>query len=277
MTLRPPAPVHRRIRRFAAALAAVTAAASAWLAAPPAAHASLPPTPSGWTQVFADDFNGAANTGLNTGNWLYDLGTSYPGGAANWGTGEVETMTNSTAERLPGRHRPPGHQADPRRLRQLDQRPGRDPAHRLRRPGRRQAALRGVAAAAQRQRRGRGRLLAGVLVARRGRPRHRRHRLAGHRRDRRDGGHQRAQLGVRHAALWRLAGRPVQRDHRHRQRRSAPAAAARPASTPTRWSTTAASRRSRSAGTSTATTSSPSTPTRSTRPPGTTPPTTASS
>jgi len=96
MTLRPPAPVRRRVRRFAAALAAVTAAASAWLAAPPAAQASLPPTPSGWTQVFADDFNGAANTGLNTSSWLYDIGTSYPGGAANWGTGEVETMTNST-------------------------------------------------------------------------------------------------------------------------------------------------------------------------------------
>jgi beta-glucanase (GH16 family) len=50
-----------------------------------------------WTLVWSDDFNGSANTGVNTGNWLYDLGTSYPGGAANWGTGEVETMTNSTA------------------------------------------------------------------------------------------------------------------------------------------------------------------------------------
>jgi hypothetical protein len=34
---------------------------------------------------------------VSSANWLYDLGTSYPGGAANWGTGEVETMTNSTA------------------------------------------------------------------------------------------------------------------------------------------------------------------------------------
>ena len=51
-------------------------------------------------------------------------------------------------------------------------------------------------------------------------------------------------------------GRPVQRDHRHRQRRARLRAAARPASTPTRWSTTAASRPSRSAGTSTAPTSS---------------------
>jgi beta-glucanase (GH16 family) len=50
-----------------------------------------------WTLVWSDDFNGPANTGVNTANWLYDLGTSYPGGAPNWGTGEVETMTNSTA------------------------------------------------------------------------------------------------------------------------------------------------------------------------------------
>jgi len=61
------------------------------------AEAALPPTPAGWTLVFSDDFGGAANTVLNTSNWLYDTGTSYPGGAANWGTGEVETMTNSTA------------------------------------------------------------------------------------------------------------------------------------------------------------------------------------
>ena len=61
------------------------------------ADAAVPATPSGWTLQFSDDFNGSANTGLNTANWLYDLGTSYPGGASNWGTGEVETMTNSTA------------------------------------------------------------------------------------------------------------------------------------------------------------------------------------
>jgi beta-glucanase (GH16 family) len=61
------------------------------------ANAALPPTPAGWTLVWSDDFTGAAGTGVNTANWLYDLGTSYPGGAANWGTGEIETMTNSTA------------------------------------------------------------------------------------------------------------------------------------------------------------------------------------
>jgi hypothetical protein len=61
------------------------------------AQASVPPTPSGWNLAFSDDFAGPANTGVNTSNWLYALGHNYPGGAANWGTGEVETMTNSTA------------------------------------------------------------------------------------------------------------------------------------------------------------------------------------
>ena len=61
------------------------------------AGANLPSPPAGWTQVFADDFNGAAGSGVNTGNWLYDTGTGYPGGAGGWGTGEIETMSNSTA------------------------------------------------------------------------------------------------------------------------------------------------------------------------------------
>jgi beta-glucanase (GH16 family) len=83
-------------RRLFLAGAAVLATVAASVAVPDAG-ASVPPTPSGWTLVFADDFNGAADTGVNTADWLYDLGTGYPGGAANWGTGEIETMTNSTA------------------------------------------------------------------------------------------------------------------------------------------------------------------------------------
>jgi beta-glucanase (GH16 family) len=61
-----------------------------------APDAGAAPTPPGWTQVFADDFSGPAGTGVNTADWLYDTGTGYPGGAANWGTGEIETMTSST-------------------------------------------------------------------------------------------------------------------------------------------------------------------------------------
>lgn len=71
-------------------LAALLATAAFALAAAPA-HAE-----AGWTTVFQDDFDGAAGTGLNDRDWLYDTGTGYPGGAANWGTGEIETATNST-------------------------------------------------------------------------------------------------------------------------------------------------------------------------------------
>jgi beta-glucanase (GH16 family) len=92
-------PSRTRSRRWrtAAIAAAVVLPLVAVATAFVAADAAVPPAPSGWTPVFTDDFTGASNTGLNTGDWLYDLGTSYPGGAANWGTGEVETMTNSTA------------------------------------------------------------------------------------------------------------------------------------------------------------------------------------
>ncbi|HLG65625.1 MAG TPA: glycoside hydrolase family 16 protein [Ktedonosporobacter sp.] len=61
--------------------------------ATPKAHAAT------WTQIWGDDFNGPANTGVNTSNWLYDTGTGYgcSGCPNNWGTGEVESMTTSTA------------------------------------------------------------------------------------------------------------------------------------------------------------------------------------
>jgi beta-glucanase (GH16 family) len=58
-----------------------------------------PTEPSSWTLVWSDEFNGAANTGVNPDDWLYDIGTGYdcPGCPANWGTGEVESMSSSTA------------------------------------------------------------------------------------------------------------------------------------------------------------------------------------
>src|SRR5262249_44036120 len=55
------------------------------------------PSPPGWTLVWADDFTGASGSGVNTANWQYTTGTSYPGGPANFGTGEIETMTSSTS------------------------------------------------------------------------------------------------------------------------------------------------------------------------------------
>ncbi|MFF9768065.1 glycoside hydrolase family 16 protein [Streptomyces sp. NPDC014636] len=84
----------RPLRRAFVAVAATLGLAAA---AGTPAGAAAPAPPSGWTQVFADDFDGAAGSGVDATDWQYDTGTSYPGGAANWGTGEVETMTSSTA------------------------------------------------------------------------------------------------------------------------------------------------------------------------------------
>jgi hypothetical protein len=53
--------------------------------------------PGEFTTVWTDDFSGAANASPSAANWLLRTGTQYPGGAANWGTGEVETASNSTA------------------------------------------------------------------------------------------------------------------------------------------------------------------------------------
>jgi len=59
----------------------------------PKAHAAT------WTQVWNDEFSGGANTGASTANWLYDTGHGYgcAGCPGNWGTGEVESASTSTA------------------------------------------------------------------------------------------------------------------------------------------------------------------------------------
>ncbi|MFI6498238.1 glycoside hydrolase family 16 protein [Nonomuraea typhae] len=59
----------------------------------PAAFASVPPPPPGWSLVWADDFNGPAGALPDPGNWIIDTGHSYPGGPANWGTGEIQNYT----------------------------------------------------------------------------------------------------------------------------------------------------------------------------------------
>jgi hypothetical protein len=61
----------------------------------PVIQAAIPIIP-GYTLTWGDDFNGPANTLPSSANWIIDTGTSYPGGAPNWGTGEVETYTRST-------------------------------------------------------------------------------------------------------------------------------------------------------------------------------------
>ncbi|MFC8780464.1 glycoside hydrolase family 16 protein [Streptomyces nigra] len=90
-------PGRRSVRRaVVAVLGTLGLAAAAAGVVVPSASASAPTPPSGWTQVFLDDFTGPAGSGVNTSNWRYDTGTGYPGGPANWGTGEIETMTSST-------------------------------------------------------------------------------------------------------------------------------------------------------------------------------------
>ncbi|MBP0462194.1 glycoside hydrolase family 16 protein [Streptomyces montanisoli] len=57
-----------------------------------AAPSAVPAPPAGFTTTWSDDFSGASGSGLNTGTWKYDTG---PG--SSFGTGEIETMTDSTS------------------------------------------------------------------------------------------------------------------------------------------------------------------------------------
>ncbi len=88
-------PGVRRIIGLAAAAAPVLAlltvvpAARPTAAAAAAAASAVPGPPSGWSTVFSDDFSGSAGSGPSSA-WQYDTG---PG--SSFGTGEIETMTNS--------------------------------------------------------------------------------------------------------------------------------------------------------------------------------------
>jgi hypothetical protein len=93
----------RRGRGRTACVAAVVALvpAAAFLtvsAATSASATTVPGPPSGWTTAYSDSFSGAAGSGVDSG-WTYDLGTQYSGTGCtgNWGTGEVESETSSTA------------------------------------------------------------------------------------------------------------------------------------------------------------------------------------
>ena len=69
----------------------------AMLGAASPAQAAVPAPPSGFTTVWSDGFDKTSGSGLDRSQWLYDIGHSYDGGAWNWGTGEIEYMTDSTA------------------------------------------------------------------------------------------------------------------------------------------------------------------------------------
>ncbi len=85
-----------RMNRFR--VAAVALLLTAGVAVPASASAgtahaaSVPTPPPGFSLTWSDDFSGASGSGLNTGTWKYDTG---PG--SSFGTGEIETMTNSTS------------------------------------------------------------------------------------------------------------------------------------------------------------------------------------
>ena len=86
-------PIRRHVRGRRSVAVAIVAPLIALTAAafPADSAAAVPPAPSGWTTVFSDDFNGPAGAGIDS-QWMYDTG---PG--SNFGTGEIETMTNSAS------------------------------------------------------------------------------------------------------------------------------------------------------------------------------------
>jgi beta-glucanase (GH16 family) len=75
-----------------ATVAARSVAATGSAAVAAAAPAAVPAAPAGFSLTWSDDFNGAANAAPDAANWKYDTG---PG--SSFGTGEIETMTNSAA------------------------------------------------------------------------------------------------------------------------------------------------------------------------------------
>ncbi len=98
---RPPRPVPGRRAAIAAigAVGALLAALVTSLAFTASSSATtVPGPPSGWTTTSSDSFSGSAGSGVDSG-WTHDTGTQYTGTGctANYGTGEVESNTSSTA------------------------------------------------------------------------------------------------------------------------------------------------------------------------------------
>ena len=84
------APRLRRVLVWIAAPAMIVALTSA-VGVTSASATTVPGPPSGWSTVFSDGFSGSSGSGVDS-QWEYDTG---PG--SNFGTGEIETMTNSTS------------------------------------------------------------------------------------------------------------------------------------------------------------------------------------
>ncbi|PRY56600.1 glycoside hydrolase family 16 protein [Glycomyces artemisiae] len=91
----------RNRRRLARAIGAVTAGAALIASVGLAIVNANAQTDVGaaqtWDLVWADEFNGSAGQLPSAQNWQFDLGHSYPGGPANWGTGEIAAHTDNPA------------------------------------------------------------------------------------------------------------------------------------------------------------------------------------
>src|SRR5580693_7817456 len=85
------APVIALTAAAASSASAIAAPAANAAPAVAAAPATVPGAPSGWTTTFSDDFNGSSGSGIDS-QWMYDTGAG-----STFGTGEIETMTNSTS------------------------------------------------------------------------------------------------------------------------------------------------------------------------------------
>ncbi|MGP4110438.1 glycoside hydrolase family 16 protein [Streptomyces sp. 4N509B] len=81
----------------AADAAAADAAASASGAAEVRQETRDAKEPAVLAEIWRDDFDGAAGSSPSSENWIIDTGTGYPGGPANWGTGEIQTYTADPA------------------------------------------------------------------------------------------------------------------------------------------------------------------------------------
>ncbi|MCF3122837.1 family 16 glycosylhydrolase [Streptomyces arenae] len=93
MSTIPPLP---RLRRTPLLAGLATVGLLGTLLLPGTARGDVPPPAPGWSLKWSDDFNGPAGSAPSSDNWQVDLGHGYPGGPANWGTGEIQEYTDSS-------------------------------------------------------------------------------------------------------------------------------------------------------------------------------------
>lgn len=93
-TERPRSTPHRTPFLAAALALTVALAGLVGLGGAGTAQGAVPTVP-GWDLQWSDDFDGANRSLPSAANWQTDTGHSYPGGPANWGTGEIQNYTAS--------------------------------------------------------------------------------------------------------------------------------------------------------------------------------------